>query len=285
MPKALQDPNKIMKNPPHGPPQPGMIFNPQTNRWHKPQAAGRSQSSSQISPKFLQRLTSPRLKALSREVRELLQKEKNVATMNDLSRISRDLRKENERRVVTQTLKKASRLSRRMDAGMVLEGTEVLLKGMSIEAAIPIEQIKGDIARAGFFVKYIHALDPEARRLFFVDGDSNHLFAEYGKDFELQRIGPQRDIAKEYNTVDLEPSDELEAVTTEHEEREYGEGKPGMIPSATPAEKPETDKEYFEEYGQFGEGLGDEGFDPEDRHEGRRDDIKKASAALDRLLR
>lgn len=68
--------------------------------------------------------------------------------------------------------------------------------------AIPIEQIKGDIARQGHPVMRVLALDPEAGRLFFQDMQDNALFAEFaGPDegFRLLRIGFQSEVQKDYD--------------------------------------------------------------------------------------
>ncbi len=126
-----------------------------------------------------------------------------------------------------------------------------------------------------------------------MDQQNNPLYAEFSDasgGFELQKVGFQREIAKEYNPVDLEPDPDDstnlgETVITEHEERDYEEGMPGMIPGGTPGEKPEQDEESYEAHGQFGDGIGDFGFDPEERHEGRRDSVKKTIERLDALLR
>lgn len=74
--------------------------------------------------------------------------------------------------------------------------------------AIPLEQIRGDIARKGHQIERIIALDAEAGRLFFQDSQNNHLFAEFADashGWHLHRIGYQREVQKEYDTQDLAP--------------------------------------------------------------------------------
>ncbi len=108
--------------------------------------------------------------------------------------------------------------------------------------AVPLEQLKGDIARAGHPVMRTIALDVDNRRLFFVDKAGNFLFAEYGthdEGYRISRVGMQAEISKEYDTVDLEP-EPFSSVTTEHEEEEQGD-EPGMIPSGTPGDQPDDE--------------------------------------------
>ena len=120
---------------------------------------------------------------------------------------------------------------------------------------IPLEQLKGDIARAGHQIKQALALDVEGRRLFFTDGNDQYLFAEFGTAKEghrVKRIGLQATIAKEYDVQDLEPSTEDgnlgETVTTTHAEadvEEDPEEQAGVYPSGTPGDKPEEDDRGF----------------------------------------
>ncbi len=108
--------------------------------------------------------------------------------------------------------------------------------------AVPLEQLKGDIARAGHPVMRTIALDVDNRRLFFVDKAGNFLFAEYGthdEGYQISRVGMQAEIAKEYDAVDLE-KEPFNRVTTEHEEAEQDD-TPGMVPSGTPGDRPDDE--------------------------------------------
>lgn len=118
--------------------------------------------------------------------------------------------------------------------------------------AIPLEQLKGDIARSGHPVKQALALDAEGHRLFFTDVNDEYLFAEFGsasEGYRVKRIGHQSSIAKEYDPVDLEPSGEgrnrSERVTTGHEEGGLEEDDAaeaaGVYPGGTPGDKPMGD--------------------------------------------
>jgi hypothetical protein len=200
----------------------------------------------------------------------------------------RQIVNESKKRQVNLVLKKAVKLSKRLAAQGALDGTELLLKGMTLEAAIPLEQIRGDLARAGHMVKSIIALDPESRIIFFMDGDNSPRYCSFAgpnQGFSIQKVGYQTEIAKEYDPVDLEPDDSEEKASTEHEEREYDEDqKPGILPSGTPGEKDEHDEKYYEDHGHFGEGLGDEGFSTESRHTGRRDEIKGVMERLEGII-
>ena len=112
--------------------------------------------------------------------------------------------------------------------------------------AIPIEQLKGDIARAGHPVKQALALDADGRRLFFTDVDGEHLYAEFDtaeKGHRITRIGHQASIIKEYVVEDLE-FDGVGDVDTVHEEEEAVE-TPGMYPGPTWNQKPEEDDRGF----------------------------------------
>ncbi len=105
--------------------------------------------------------------------------------------------------------------------------------------AVPLEQLKGDLARAGHPVKRAIALDAENRRLFFIDNTDTYLFAEYGSPevgFSLGRVGSQSEVAKDYDPVDLEPEPRSD-VETGHDEEEQGDD-PGFVPSGTPGVKP-----------------------------------------------
>lgn len=283
----LQNPNKIKKNPPGGPPRPGLIWNPSSHRWVRPRAGAPGQHST-INPKLLRSMSDKELEALKSHVRTNILNERNQERFNDLTRVMRQTVEEGKRRQVTKALDQATKLAKRLDVQGVLAGTTVLLKGLSIESAIPLEQIRGDLARAGHTVKSIIALDPESRRIFFMDTDNKPLYCSFaGPDsgFKVEKIGYQADIAKEYDPVDLEPDDTEEKVFTEHEERDGEYETPGLIPSGTPGEKPERDEQDHEDAGQFGEGLGDEGFGTEKRHEGRRDELKAIMGELEEQLK
>lgn len=76
--------------------------------------------------------------------------------------------------------------------------------------AIPIEQLKGDIARQGHPVMRVLALDPDAGRMFFQDMQDNALFAEFaGSDqgYRILRIGFQSEVQSEYKVTDLQKAD------------------------------------------------------------------------------
>ncbi len=271
----LQDPNKLKKNPPGGPPQPGLIWKPSTHRWVRPRA-GAPGLHSTINPGLLRTMGDRELEGLKAHVRTNIRHERNQERFNDLTRVMRQVVDESKRRQVNKVLKKAIKLAKRLDVQGVLGETTVMLKGMTIESAIPLEQIRGDLSRAGHVIKSIIALDPESRRIFFTDTDNNALYCAFSgpeDGFKVQKVGYQAEIAKEYDVQDLEPDDSEESVSTEHEERE-GNNDAGIIPAGTPGEKPERNEQEYEDAGQFGEGLGDEGFGTENRHEGRRDELK-----------
>ena len=113
--------------------------------------------------------------------------------------------------------------------------------------AIPIEQLKGDIARAGHPIKQALALDADSRRLFFTDVKGEHLYAEFATASEGHRIthiGHQASLLKEMvDVTDLEPSGKMEVVTAHEEEDEYEE--PGVYPPATAGDKPEENDRGF----------------------------------------
>ncbi len=128
--------------------------------------------------------------------------------------------------------------------GLELKGLTVGLNGLIAKGAcpidaVPLEQIKGDLARAGHPVKRAIALDAENRRLFFIDNTDTYLFAEYGSPevgFSLGRVGSQSEVAKDYDPVDLEPEPRSD-VKVEHDEEGQGDD-PGFVPSGTPGVKP-----------------------------------------------
>ena len=117
--------------------------------------------------------------------------------------------------------------------------------------AIPLEQLKGDIARAGHPIKQMLAIDREENRLFFTDKDGQHLVAEFANADEghrIKKIGLQGNIAKEYDVIDLDPSSESknpgEVIETEHDEDDDISEEVGMIPAGTPGDKPEDDRGF-----------------------------------------
>ena len=131
---------------------------------------------------------------------------------------------------------------RRLDS--LISKSEAMI--MDIDA-IPLEQLKGDIARAGHPVQQTLALDADNHRLFFTDIDGQHLYADFGganEGYRVNRIGHQASIAKEYDVIDLEPSKESgnlgESVTTTNEEEDDID-TPGVYPGGTPTVKPEED--------------------------------------------
>ncbi len=129
--------------------------------------------------------------------------------------------------------------------GLELQGLTAGLNGLITKGvspmpdAVPLEQLKGDLARAGHPVKRAIALDAQNRRLFFIDKNDTYLFAEYGSPeagFSLGRVGSQSEVAKDYDPVDLEPEPRSD-VKVEHGEEEQGDD-PGFVPSGTPGIKP-----------------------------------------------
>lgn len=122
----------------------------------------------------------------------------------------------------------------------LLRGDLVLASPMN---AIPLEQIRGDIARKGHQIERIIALDAEAGRLFFQDSQNNHLFAEFADashGWHLHRIGYQRDVQKEYDVQDLEP-EPRDRVVNRHDEQDADvsigfrpQGNPGTYADAKP---------------------------------------------------
>lgn len=161
-------------------------------------------------------------------------------------------------------IRKATRIARVLEGSNNLRILDSIIEKSEEEAtpvdfeAIPLEQLRGDIARAGHPIKQLTALDPEGRRLFFTDKHDQHLFAEFATEKDghrVTRIGHQANIAKEYvDVVDLEPSSEDsnhgETVTTVHEEDDSEKDKDpadlaGMYPGPTHGDKPETDDRGF----------------------------------------
>ncbi len=265
--------------------RPGLIFEPVRGRWVN--ASARKPGSIPITSSTVTKLSDPDLRELHRSTGIKLSEKLGAKEVNDLYRVRQVITKEIKRRTVTKMLSKAAKFHRRLAADEVVRGTEVfLLKGVSIEAAIPIEQIKNDLGRAGHTVKSLIALDPDSHRLFFMDVRDNPLYAEFSDasgGFQIQRVGFQHEIAKEYDVIDLEPDDSEETVVTTNDEEDYNDS-PGMIPGPTPNVKPDTDKKYFEEHGHGGDGLGDTGFPTEDRPKDGRD-IEKTLSNLNEILR
>ncbi len=276
--------NPTIKSPGSGPPRPGLIWNPQSSRWVRPRSGSQI-----IGAQLMASMNEKDLTAMQHEARTNLKTEKNSMRYNDLSRVIRQAGKELDRRNVQKALSRAGRLARKMAVGEAIENVTILLKGMSIESVIPLEQIKGDLRRAGHTIKAVIALDPEARRIFFMDDNSSPRYCSFSgpeNGFAIQNVGFQSEIAKEYNPVDLEPDgDDDLSIATEHEERDYSGDDPGMIPAGTPGEKPENNEQEYEDTGQFGEGLGDAGFSDEERHEGRRTNLSRVMNKLEAMLK
>ena len=155
-------------------------------------------------------------------------------------------------------LDRANKLVKTLEGAKNIDTLESIItkaaEAMNVDA-VPLEQLKGDIARAGHPVKQMLALDRDNNRLFFTDKDDQHLVAEFGDKDEghrIKKIGLQANINKEYDVVDLEPSTESknpsEVVETGHEEAEVDdESIAGVIPGGTPGDKPEKDDRGFGE--------------------------------------
>ena len=117
-------------------------------------------------------------------------------------------------------------------------------------SAIPIEQIKGDIARQGHPVMRVLALDPDAGRLFFQDMQDNALFAEFaGSDegFRLLRIGFQSEVQKDYDPnvmQSLQKKAEKDWDTTDM--------KDGDVAPGWKAEQEHDEEDWDRESGQAG---------------------------------
>ncbi len=168
--------------------------------------------------------------------------------------------------MMNKIVKSIHTLTTKMEGEQVVFSLSTVLKGDNI----PIEQLRGDINRAGYQVNRLLALDIDSRRLFFTDPESNFLYAEFAaadQGYQVLKVGHQREIAKEYDPVDLEADDSEELITTEHEEADYAENTPGMIPAGTPGDKP-TDENVLDEQGDHASG---QGWGDEEKHEGRRD--------------
>ena len=132
---------------------------------------------------------------------------------------------------------------------MNIQRLDVLIKQVQVVSdAIPIEQLKGDIARAGHPVKQALALDAEGRRLFFTDMEGEHLYAEFesaDQGHRITHIGHQASIIKEYDVLDPEP-EPFGKVEMDYEVEEVAdEPEPGVIPGPTPGDKPEEDDRGF----------------------------------------
>ena len=145
---------------------------------------------------------------------------------------------------MTEIIKGLEELTANLEFATLSKGLVALADGESGGAidAVPLEQLKGDIARAGHPIMRTIALDVDNRRLFFIDKAGNFLFAEYGthdEGYRISRVGMQAEISKEYDAVDLEP-EPFNSVTTEHEEEEQDD-TPGMVPSGTPGDQPDDE--------------------------------------------
>lgn len=139
---------------------------------------------------------------------------------------------------------------RELEGKQVLGSLENLVKGY--ESTIPIEQIKGDIARKGYDIQRVVALDVDAHRMFFVDKGGAFLYAQYAGPDEghtLLKVGFQKEVAKEYDPTDFEHSGSKDTVVTEHEEvsaDDMGYDSPGLLPGGTPVVKPEVGEDQLD---------------------------------------
>jgi hypothetical protein len=195
-------------------------------------------------------LTDKELSVWHTQVNDQRRRERIPDRFGELGRIARALDAEGRRRTVDKAIRTVRKLQMRYAAGEVMAVTEVVLKGVSVEGTIPLEQIKGDIARQGYQIDRVIALDPEARRLFFSNTEGGAFYAEFGPHatgFALQRVGLQADISKEYDPIDLDDAGVNVKVTTEHDERKPADDTPGMVPAGVPGEKPKGAKVTGEE--------------------------------------
>ena len=143
-----------------------------------------------------------------------------------------------------RVVKQLEQLVKRAEGRGVIASLELLSAPVDLAMPIPIEQLKGDLARSGHRVLRIMALDPESNRLFFTDEQSNSLFAEFaaeGGAYHVTKVGFQHEVAKDYDPVDLEPDGEESTVVTTHQEAPGYKDDPGVIPSGTPGVKPGAD--------------------------------------------
>ncbi len=272
---------KIKKQgPPGPPPRPGLQWNPQSHRWVSRRTAGAAAEEQRMSdrakpPADLHTVNPAKVphdklrfyqahaqnversagdvvakygadESMPKEVRQqLINHLKQAGTTRsgfdqELERRGTASKSKGSHSVVKSLVK----FTRRHEGQDVLTGLANILKGNA--DAVPIEQLKGDIARKGHIIKRLIALDVESRRLFFSDPTNNFLYAEYAgaeEGFGIVKIGFQKEIAKEYDVTDFEHSGEPDTVVTENEEisvEDMGYDKPGMIPGGTPASQPVT---------------------------------------------
>lgn len=212
------------------------------------------------------------LQQLEHEVQAKLTTEKNSTKRHGLTRVKQDVRQSSKGHQQLAGIGKKLTLFTRGSAGReVLTGVSSLIKSM--EGAIPLEQLKGDIMRQGYNIQRVLALDPEGRRLFFTDPEGNSLYAQYSSattGFTLERVGHQREIVKEYDVQDLKEAG-VAAVVTTHEEADQEYETPGMIPGPTPGDKP-VDEEVLDGQGEHASGQGWS----DDKQEEERDDLDKS---------
>lgn len=140
---------------------------------------------------------------------------------------------------------------RSMEGVDSLRRLDVIIKQAQVVGGdvIPIEQLKGDIARAGHPVKQAIGLDADRRRFFFTDVKGEHLYADFDtadQGYRVKHIGAQATMTKGYDVVDLE-AEPRDSVDTTHEEWDAVE-EPGMYPSGTPGMKPEEDDRGFSKH-------------------------------------
>lgn len=138
-----------------------------------------------------------------------------------------------------------SGLARKVNLELAIADIEQLEKSMG-DSAIPVEAIKGDLARMGHPVKHLMAIDPDSRRVFFTNAEGAQLYATYSaNNWSIEKVGFQTDVAKEYDPVDLEAEPRSAVVTTHMEED--SDDTPGFVPSGNAAWRANRDQdEQFE---------------------------------------
>ena len=147
-----------------------------------------------------------------------------------------------------RSLRRVSSVMKAMEGMQNIGRLETIVKSTQamVGDAIPLEQLKGDIARAGHPIKQALALDAQGRRIFFTDVKGEHLYADFDtadNGFRVKHIGHQASIIKEYDVQDPEISG-LAEVHTVHEEEDFVD-TPGLYPGETYTVKPEEDDRGF----------------------------------------
>ncbi|KKK44354.1 hypothetical protein LCGC14_3167260, partial [marine sediment metagenome] len=138
-----------------------------------------------------------------------------------------------------------ARLHSKLSLELVIDGVDRLEKSLG-DSAIPVEAIKGDLARMGHPVKHLMAVDPDSRRVFFTNAEGSQLYATYSADnWSIEKVGYQTEVAKDYDPVDLEAEPRSTVVTTHMEED--ADDTPGFVPSGNPGRRANRDEdEQFE---------------------------------------